>query len=192
MDTRRSDWSVVGAIALIALGVWFLLGNIFGPWWQDAVRRAFHIAWPLGLIALGVLIYIASGRAGSVHQDGRRLTRSRGDRMIAGVLGGIGNYFGTDPTIVRVIYVVFTLLTGFWPGVLAYVIAMVVVPEEPPGRSSGQAPQWPDMGPATVRPASRPSSGWPHTGTETVQTPPPPPAEPEQEAPPAAEGPVQS
>ena len=56
----------------------------------------------------------------------RRLTRSRSDRMIGGVCGGIAEYFDIDPTLVRVLWVVITLMGG--AGILAYLILWVVVP----------------------------------------------------------------
>jgi phage shock protein C len=61
----------------------------------------------------------------------KRLYRSRDDRMIAGVCGGIANYFGVDPTIIRLVFVVFAL--GIGSGVLAYIILAIIVPEEPEG-----------------------------------------------------------
>ena len=59
----------------------------------------------------------------------KRIYRSRDERMVAGVCGGIGEYFGIDPTLVRLLFV-FGTLVGF-QGVLAYVILMILVPEEP-------------------------------------------------------------
>ncbi len=59
----------------------------------------------------------------------KRIFRSRDERMVAGVCGGIGEYFGIDPTLVRLLFV-FGTLVGF-QGVLAYVILMILVPEEP-------------------------------------------------------------
>lgn len=190
---RHNDWIVVAAIALIAVGVWFLLGTVFGPFWQEAVRRAVRFAWPIALIAFGVLLLVTSSRQSRPSASGRRLYRSRSDRMISGVLAGVGNYLGIDPTVVRVLYVVFSILTSIWPALVFYVIATVVIPEEPAGGSVGSPPNWPSTGGPTVKPSPSPSTGWPHTGgRETVQTPPPPPAEPGEEAPPAASGPAQS
>jgi len=57
----------------------------------------------------------------------RRLTRSSRDRMIAGVCGGIADYFGIDPTLIRVIFVVLGLLAG--PGLLLYLALWVVLPK---------------------------------------------------------------
>lgn len=59
----------------------------------------------------------------------KRLFRSNSDRMLAGVCGGLGEYFGIDPTVIRVLTVLLTLVWPFTP--LAYLILMFVVPEEP-------------------------------------------------------------
>ena len=58
----------------------------------------------------------------------RRLYRSRKNRIIAGVCGGIGEYFNVDPTIVRLLWVLFTFLGG--SGIIAYIICRVIIPEE--------------------------------------------------------------
>jgi len=58
----------------------------------------------------------------------KKLYRSRIDRMIAGVCGGLAKYFDIDPTIVRVLFVVTIFIGG--GGILAYIILWIVVPEE--------------------------------------------------------------
>lgn len=57
----------------------------------------------------------------------KKLFRSRNDRMIAGVCGGIGQYFGIDPTLVRLLAV---LLAFTGSGLLAYLVCAIIVPEE--------------------------------------------------------------
>jgi len=59
----------------------------------------------------------------------KRLYRARHDRMIGGVCGGLGVYLGIDPTIVRLLFILFALAGG--PGFVAYLIMLLVVPEEP-------------------------------------------------------------
>ena len=59
----------------------------------------------------------------------KRLYRSTRDKMIAGVCGGIAEYFDVDPTIVRLIAVV--LIFGWGSGLLAYLIAAIIVPKNP-------------------------------------------------------------
>ncbi len=57
----------------------------------------------------------------------QRLTRSRRSRFIAGVCGGLAEYFGIDPTIVRIIFVVLALAGG--PGLLIYLALWVILPK---------------------------------------------------------------
>lgn len=59
----------------------------------------------------------------------KKLTRSRGDRMICGVCGGLGNYLGIDPTVVRILWIIISIC-GVGSGVIAYLIASVIIPEE--------------------------------------------------------------
>lgn len=59
----------------------------------------------------------------------KRLTRSR-DRMVAGVLAGIGEYFDVDPTIIRIVYVVLSIASVGFPGLIAYLIMWAIIPEE--------------------------------------------------------------
>jgi len=59
----------------------------------------------------------------------KRLTRSR-DKMVAGVLSGIANYLNMDPTIVRILYVVLSIASIGFPGLLAYLIMWIIIPEE--------------------------------------------------------------
>lgn len=61
----------------------------------------------------------------------RVLRRSRHNRMIAGVVGGLADYFGLDPTLLRVIYVLVSIFSAAFPGILVYIILWVLVPEEP-------------------------------------------------------------
>jgi len=58
----------------------------------------------------------------------KKLYRSKNDRMLAGVCGGLGEYFDFDPVIIRLIFVVCVLAGG--AGVLAYIVLWVVVPEQ--------------------------------------------------------------
>ncbi|HEY1295969.1 MAG TPA: PspC domain-containing protein [Chloroflexota bacterium] len=59
-----------------------------------------------------------------------RIYRSRNERMLAGVAGGLGEYFDLDPTLVRLTWAVGTLVTG--PiAVLLYVLAALIIPREP-------------------------------------------------------------
>lgn len=64
------------------------------------------------------------------HQmNNKRLYRSTTDRRLAGVCGGIAEYFAWDSTVVRIIYVLLTLFTAF-AGILVYLILWLLMPEQ--------------------------------------------------------------
>lgn len=58
----------------------------------------------------------------------RKLTRSHYDRKIAGVCGGVAEYFGIDSTIVRILFILFALTP--MNGILVYLVAWLLIPEE--------------------------------------------------------------
>lgn len=64
----------------------------------------------------------------------KRLYRSRNNRKIAGVCGGLGEYFNVDPVIFRILWVV--LVLGAGTGILAYIIFWLIVPEAPEGAAA--------------------------------------------------------
>lgn len=74
--------------------------------------------------------------------SGKRLYRSRDNRMIAGVCGGIGEYFNIDPTLIRLLLLFLTIWGG--GGVVVYFIAWLIIPEAPvtsaPPSGAGQKP----------------------------------------------------
>ncbi len=74
--------------------------------------------------------------------SGKRLYRSTEDRMIAGVCGGLGEYFGIDSTLIRLVLLFLVIWGG--GGVLVYIIAWIVIPEasegyQPPAKSDADS-----------------------------------------------------
>jgi len=59
------------------------------------------------------------------------LRRSRKERMLAGVCAGLAHHFALDVTLVRVLYVLVSVLSAAFPGILVYIILWIVIPEEP-------------------------------------------------------------
>ncbi len=64
----------------------------------------------------------------SAHEE--ELTRSQTDRMVAGVIGGLGEYFNVDANLIRVLWVVITVFTGFIPGIVVYLLLWLILPQE--------------------------------------------------------------
>lgn len=60
----------------------------------------------------------------------KKLYRSETNKMIAGVCGGIGEYFDIDPTLVRLAWAVLSVFTAIFGGILLYIIAMIIMPSE--------------------------------------------------------------
>lgn len=73
-----------------------------------------------------------------------RLTRSRRDRMVAGVAAGLAEYFDVDPTLVRLVFVITALLNGI--GVVLYIAMCIIVPVEGEGPAVGTVPASPPEG----------------------------------------------
>lgn len=61
----------------------------------------------------------------------KKLYRVRDEKRVSGVCGGLANYFGIDPVVVRLLWAVLTVLTGGFIGILLYVICVFVIPQEP-------------------------------------------------------------
>ena len=61
----------------------------------------------------------------------KQLHRSRHNRVIAGVFGGLGEYWGVDPVLLRLGFVLLTIFTHIVPGIITYAIAALVVPPHP-------------------------------------------------------------
>ncbi|GIJ26151.1 hypothetical protein Vqi01_13130 [Micromonospora qiuiae] len=117
----------------------------------------------------------------------KQLRRPTTDRMVAGVASGLGRYFAVDPTLVRVIFAVATLLTG-GIAALAYPIMWFLMPEEP-----ANAPAWPQPpNPAPHGPAQTPGPAGPTPHPAWPFPAPAPQHGPQQPAPrPSADGPQQ-
>ncbi|KTF39674.1 PspC domain-containing protein [Xanthomonas translucens] len=65
-----------------------------------------------------------------MSQPSRTLSRSLDDRMLAGVIGGIAHRFGWSATLLRVVYVVGSIASAAFPGILVYLILWLLIPNE--------------------------------------------------------------
>ena len=68
--------------------------------------------------------------ASSSKKGVKKLYLSSDNKMLSGVCGGIAEYFDADPTLVRLGWVIASIMTGIFPGLLGYIIAAVVMPEK--------------------------------------------------------------
>ena len=63
-------------------------------------------------------------------RSGNPLVRSRSDRIIAGVCGGLARWLGWSSTVVRIIYIALSILSAAFPGILVYLLLWLVMPKE--------------------------------------------------------------
>ena len=140
------SWENVSRNGLLALGIFLAFFGVlllinslgilpFGLWrlWELFWR----LFWPLVVIGLGLALLISATWGGRewwkevrLPQAGQPLYRSRSNRIVAGVCGGLGEYFHIDPTLIRLVWAIGTLST-MGSGILAYILAAIALPEEP-------------------------------------------------------------
>jgi len=61
----------------------------------------------------------------------KKLYRSSTNKIFGGIIGGMGEYFDIDPTLLRLLWLVIVLATGVVPGIFAYIISIFIVPKKP-------------------------------------------------------------
>ncbi len=72
----------------------------------------------------------ACGRAVAYPHYPTKLMRSRVDRKVAGVCAGLSQHLGLDTSLVRILWIFIVLVSGIFPGVVAYILAWIIIPEE--------------------------------------------------------------
>ncbi len=128
------------ANALFSLPIAFLSLGLFIVWiWAlidclvSELKTEDKLIWVLVIIVLnfvGAIIYFILAKKEKIKfKKGKKLFRTK-DRVIAGVCGGIAEYFELDPTVVRLIWILVTIFTGIGTGIIAYILAWVIIPEK--------------------------------------------------------------
>lgn len=160
-NNRQGSFAVIAGGALIALGIWLVVDRLFGSA-LEPIRQLIHfmwsIAWPLALIGLGALILMRRESLRPTSSiTGKRLYRSRSNRMVSGVIGGLADYLGLDATLLRILFALLTVAGGF-SGVIVYIVASIIIPEEPLGSTAAATPPIPPVTPSPpVWPVAHPA-----------------------------------
>jgi len=58
----------------------------------------------------------------------KRLTKSRKEKILSGVIGGVADYIDIDPTLLRIVWLIGVAFTGFIPGIIVYILAIFIMP----------------------------------------------------------------
>lgn len=59
----------------------------------------------------------------------KKIYKSKYNKVFCGVIGGLGEYFDVDPVLLRILWLAIVVFTGFFPGIVAYIIACLIVPK---------------------------------------------------------------
>lgn len=68
----------------------------------------------------------------------KKLYKSETNKMLDGVCAGIGEYFDQDPTLIRIAFVLLTMVTGGFPGVIGYIILAIIIPKKSEEKKNGK------------------------------------------------------
>ena len=130
-DVIIKDKSLFWGAILIIVGA-FLLLKQFGLFYSfNFWQIPWQALWGALFVSLGLLLMFKKVKVEDVVDvENKKLFRSRTQKMISGVCGGLAEYFSLDVSLIRVIWVVGTVISAGM-GILAYVVMLIVFPEEP-------------------------------------------------------------
>lgn len=147
---------IMGALLVVGGGFMLLHNFHLFPWsfWRLPLRlqRLSHwdmeVVWAVLLILLGALLVVSRrpSKGQGTSEDtvgdrrGKAFVRHTGDKMIGGVCSGLGRYFGIDPSLVRLVWVLGTIASGGIGGMGIYVLLWIVLPEEPRRNEPASSP----------------------------------------------------
>lgn len=119
-------------ILLVLFGVWQLAERLLGSWYSEiwkTISLVINIAWPVVIIAGGIALMIAAKKGKLNLSSDRKLYRSVYNRKLGGVCGGIAEYLGVDPAIVRIITIVLAILCWYVILPLYLLIWIIIEPD---------------------------------------------------------------
>lgn len=127
LTRSRTDRTIAGVCAGLADYFDVDVVLVRAAWVVFSIVPGAIIGGVLAYLAAWLLIPEATEPASAPH--GRRLTRSATDKKIAGICGGLAEYFGVDATAIRVVWVILSILCGaVIGGVIAYALAWLIIP----------------------------------------------------------------
>jgi phage shock protein PspC (stress-responsive transcriptional regulator) len=142
LTRSRTDGKIAGVCAGIANYFDVDVVLVRAAWVVFSIVPGAIIGGVLAYLAAWLLIPEAAEPAAAPH--GRRLTRSTTDAKIAGVCGGLAEYFGVDATPIRLLWVILSILCGaVIGGVIAYLLAWLIIPRQYDTMLSTTAPASP-------------------------------------------------
>ena len=124
---------IIGAV-LVIIGIFYLLREAhfyFLPFWiENWIWRISHIFnfWGILLILFGLILLLKY--RSKPEESSRNLVKLKSNKKIGGVCGGLGRYLGIDPTIVRIVFILFFIFASMKIAIITYLILLILMPEE--------------------------------------------------------------
>jgi phage shock protein PspC (stress-responsive transcriptional regulator) len=140
LTRSRTEGTIAGVCAGLADYFDVDVVLVRAAWLVFSIVPGAIIGGVLAYLAAWLLIPEATEPASAPH--GRRLTRSATNRKVAGICGGLAEYFGVDATAIRLVWVILSILCGaVIGGVIAYALAWLIIPQRPrPAEASLSTP----------------------------------------------------
>ncbi len=144
-EKAHTNAGLIGGIVLIVFGALLLLDDYNFPLHFNAWRFFHHFDFGIlfSILFLGLGIYLLMNRDNEKGDLSRmisekikrpandlKLTRSVSERKIAGVCGGLANYFNVDVAFVRIAYILLAFATAFFVAIALYIVLIIAIPEE--------------------------------------------------------------
>ncbi len=145
-EIRETNPALIWGSALIILGIIFFFNRWHGfhlyhfPHWDITWWHMPWDFWPIALIILGILYIIhvltkdkKQLDASAVKADdsaSKRLARSKNDRILAGICGGLGHYWQIDPVLIRIGVAILALMTSVFALLIVYAVLIFILPND--------------------------------------------------------------
>lgn len=144
-EKSKANAGLIGGIALIVFGALLLFDNFNFPFYFNGWRFYHHFDFGMlfSLLFLGLGIYLLMNRDNEKSDlsqviseklkspaGEKKLTRSISDRKLAGVCGGLAEYFNIDVAFVRIGYILLAFATAFFVAIALYIVLIIAIPEE--------------------------------------------------------------
>lgn len=131
-DNRRSEMALIIGLLLIVGGTYEFLKRVVPQLWPMEVPAWGHFAgviWSITLVAVIIFLAVSARKGRIVSATGKPLVRSVDNRKIAGVCGGIAEFFDIDPMTVRIVAIVL-LVVAFFMTLSLYLICWIAIPKD--------------------------------------------------------------
>lgn len=136
INRESNIWIVVGWILIIS-GFFFLFDRLHfikfsfkGFDYINFFYFPWNLLWPIVIIFLGIYLAAGKSRKEKILKKirGKNLFRSGKNKMVSGVCGGLGEYLNIDPTFIRIVWVIISLISGIVLGIVVYFIFALIIP----------------------------------------------------------------